>query len=332
MAGADIEAADVHGNTPLVLAARGGFTAVVRLLVDRGCKVDGRGCGGTTAMLAATERGHDPDVVLALLLAGADFTMKNNDCKSPKDVAKRMGHIEILRIVRNPKQTRRTHAADGLSKTMPLISAPSLSTAPLAPPTSTAALVDLRGTAGTSPSIGCAAEPFRAREIDHALHDRPDQRAARARIIRDIAAGMEFITSRGIVHRDLKGDNVLMIDGRDKITDFGSKVSSLVRTTTVASDMTVYWAAPERFRFEWVDEKSDVYSLAMVMMEVTVAGQPWGRVFPTIPEFAQALLSGARPPIPPGMPAVYRAAMERCWAQEPGDRPSFGEVWSMLRE
>lgn len=44
------------------------------------------------------------------------------------------------------------------------------------------------------------------------------------------------------------------------------------------------------------------------------------------------VFSGHKPPVPPDMPAQYRGLMERCWAHEPQDRPTFKEVKVALRD
>ncbi|KAG9389962.1 Protein tyrosine kinase [Carpediemonas membranifera] len=154
----------------------------------------------------------------------------------------------------------------------------------------------------------------------------------KVKLAMDVASGMEFIYSRNIVHRDLKGLNVLMVNGTAKIADFGtSKISNIVRTATVGGQMTLFWSAPERFRYQWVDEKSDVYSFAMVMYEILTGKAPWADdLIGDTESFVLGVINGKRPSIPGGVNSEYKKLMERCWAGEASARPSFGEISEIL--
>jgi ankyrin repeat protein len=89
--GADVYRRNASGDTALMWAS--GHVAVVRLLLRSmgGCGLDERGTDGRTALWYACYIGHT-DVVRALLLAGADHTIVDNDGRTPKQIAQNRGH------------------------------------------------------------------------------------------------------------------------------------------------------------------------------------------------------------------------------------------------
>lgn len=92
-AGADLEATDDNGRTPLIWAAMQGAQSgvavgdfMVKVLLDAKAKVDARDNIGRTALHYAAEQGYDP-IVAALLKAGAKTDVKDNDGKTPAELA-----------------------------------------------------------------------------------------------------------------------------------------------------------------------------------------------------------------------------------------------------
>ena len=87
-AGADINAADAYGYTPLMNAAMLGRLDIVRLLIDAGADIQRKGQFGYTALHAAAQNGH-LDVVQALVKYGASVNCKNDDGDIPLILGKR---------------------------------------------------------------------------------------------------------------------------------------------------------------------------------------------------------------------------------------------------
>jgi serine/threonine protein kinase len=152
-----------------------------------------------------------------------------------------------------------------------------------------------------------------------------------------IAAGLAFAHEQGLVHRDVKPQNVLLTeDGRAKVTDFGIARSidvhrGLTETGTVIG--TSDYISPEQARGGPVDEGSDIYSLGAVLYELLTGEVPFpGDNFVAVAmrhlnEQAPSVHS-ARPDVSPRLDTAIRRAM----AKDPGDRyPSMEAFAAELR-
>ena len=98
-------------------------------------------------------------------------------------------------------------------------------------------------------------------------------------IAREMAAGLGAAHERGIVHRDVKPSNVMLLpDGRVKILDFGvAKVQGLTATGTGEQIGTLAYMSPEQISGEAVDQRADVWALGAVLYEMLTGRAPAGR-------------------------------------------------------
>jgi serine/threonine protein kinase len=94
--------------------------------------------------------------------------------------------------------------------------------------------------------------------------------------------------------------------------------------------------APELFleREEGYTTAVDVYAYAMVLYELCVGEKPWSNPRDGDPLVALFTLvfhvrDGRRPTVPGCVPPVYRELMAKCWAQNPGERPTFRQIVEM---
>jgi serine/threonine-protein kinase CTR1 len=99
----------------------------------------------------------------------------------------------------------------------------------------------------------------------------------------DIALAFKYLHSRGVQHRDMKSPNILLFCENDqlraKVTDFGlSRARSLLTSTATSTSNSLgspAWSSPEYLRKEPFTDKSDVYSLGVVLWELLTLHQPW---------------------------------------------------------
>ena len=91
-----------------------------------------------------------------------------------------------------------------------------------------------------------------------------------------VSMGLEAAHSHGIVHRDVKPQNIIIsMDGKVKVTDFG--IARAATSNTISSDVmgSVHYSSPEQARNGFVDGKSDIYSLGIVMYEMVTGRVPF---------------------------------------------------------
>src|SRR5947209_5612149 len=139
-----------------------------------------------------------------------------------------------------------------------------------------------------------------------------------------IAKGLAFAHHHGLVHRDVKPQNVLLNgDGKPKVTDFGIArsvdVEGVTQTGTVLG--TSHYIAPEQASGQPVDAHTDVYSLGAVLYELLTGTVPFeGENFVTV------AMQHVHEPAPsvlerrPDCPLRLAAAVDRALAKDPADR------------
>jgi eukaryotic-like serine/threonine-protein kinase len=140
-----------------------------------------------------------------------------------------------------------------------------------------------------------------------------------------VARGLSFAHQAGLVHRDVKPQNVLLNgDGQAKVTDFGIARSldvqrGMTQTGTVLG--TSDYIAPEQAQGQHVDEHTDVYSLGVVLYELLTTETPFfGENFVAVAmrhinEPAPSVLAKRR-----DVPPRVDAAIQRAMAKDPADR------------
>lgn len=162
-------------------------------------------------------------------------------------------------------------------------------------------------------------------------------------VARGIACGMAYlhgIKPHAVLHRDLKSSNILCDQSYcPKICDFGlsrlkaQTVPSVLSTRLNQAVMTgncgtIQWMAPEVLSNQKYSETADVYSFGIILWELLVQDCPYGETTPQVSVALAVVQHGDRPQVPDDCPEKYRILMNRCWAQDPLQRPSFQNLLS----
>ncbi|CAH2355005.1 hypothetical protein CLIB1423_20S01904 [[Candida] railenensis] len=158
-------------------------------------------------------------------------------------------------------------------------------------------------------------------------------------ITRQILLGLQYLHQNGILHRDLKADNLLLeVDGRCKISDFGiSKKSSDIYVNNAEMSMqgTIFWMAPEVIDSIVEDKKQgysakiDIWSLGCVVLEMFCGKRPWSNeaVVSAIYKIGKTKLA---PPIPSDINDKISVGakdfIKKCFTIDPEARPTATEL------
>ena len=148
-----------------------------------------------------------------------------------------------------------------------------------------------------------------------------------------IAKALEHAHSRGIIHRDIKPHNIMILkDGSIKVADFGiARIGSAQNTLTREALGSVHYISPEQAKGGHVDCRSDLYSLGVVMYEMLTGRTPYDGETP-VSVAIQHINGGATPPselvegIPRGIEQITMHAME----VNPDDR--YASATEMLHD
>lgn len=91
-----------------------------------------------------------------------------------------------------------------------------------------------------------------------------------------VSMGLEAAHSHGIVHRDVKPQNIIIsTDGKVKVTDFGIARAASANTISSNAMGSVHYSSPEQVRGGYSDEKSDIYSLGITLYEMVTGHVPF---------------------------------------------------------
>jgi serine/threonine protein kinase/tetratricopeptide (TPR) repeat protein len=165
--------------------------------------------------------------------------------------------------------------------------------------------------------------------------------AAAVSILRDVARALEFAHAKGVVHRDIKPDNILLAGNTATVADFGiAKALLASHTVTLSAPRTElgivigtpgYMAPEQAVGDEDVEHRADLYALGCVAYEM-LAGEP-----PFTGPVASLIRAHIVQPPPPivtkraDVPEGLAALIERCLRKEPDHRPdSAREVLEVL--
>ncbi len=152
------------------------------------------------------------------------------------------------------------------------------------------------------------------------------------RVLREVAWALAYAHGRGIVHRDVKPDNILLEagTGRALVTDFG--IAHGGDDTAAVTDPgkimgTAHFMSPEQAANEPIDGRSDIYGLGVVGYLAVSGRLPFetsnlhALMVRQATEAPPSVMSAA-----PGLPSALGAAIDRCLARDPASRFADGEA------
>jgi len=151
-----------------------------------------------------------------------------------------------------------------------------------------------------------------------------------ADICAQVAEGLDFAHAKGIVHRDVKPANIILLEGnRAKITDFGiAKITSGVANLTTTGQFlgTPNYMAPEQIKGTPVDGRSDIFSLGICLYECLTHRKPFGG--DSLTSISYKIVHEPFPPlheINPTIPEGFADVVTHCLEKDPAKRYQRGK-------
>ncbi|CAH1969406.1 unnamed protein product [Acanthoscelides obtectus] len=148
---------------------------------------------------------------------------------------------------------------------------------------------------------------------------------------KDIVDGLWFCHRNGVLHLDLKPQNVLVCDGVCKICDFGSSRRPNHERGFIYQGTLIY-AAPELLMGCWPTEKCDIYSLGITFWQMKSRKSPYSEYENMETIIYKVVKFNLRPE--ENTPDLnYAKLYQRCWSRDPDDRPtSFEVIKNLLKD
>ena len=179
-------------------------------------------------------------------------------------------------------------------------------------------------------TIFIAMEFLEGRPLNEAVRAKKFSTAEIVDVCRQVADALDYAHQRGIVHRDIKPSNLILTEnGQVKLTDFGiahfEDASMTLKTRSGDILGTPAYMSPEQIGGKTVDNRSDLYSLGVILYELLVGQRPFvgnnlAALFKAITDHKVTPPIKANPSIPKGLNAVVQKAIEK----DPGRRFQSG--------
>eukprot|EP00727_Mastigamoeba_balamuthi_P011857 m51a1_g7294 putative serine threonine protein kinase (571) ;mRNA; f:61392-64072 len=178
-------------------------------------------------------------------------------------------------------------------------------------------------------------EFIRGGTLKAALARGPLDLGVKLRVALDVAQGLSFLHSKGILHRDLKSENLLVVSldvGPDllstvKLIDFGAsrKVTTKGWRFYTKGIGTPIYMSPEVITGGKYTLSTDVYSYGVLLWEIMAQREPFGEIPGGNWKVAEWVSEGRRLAMPHGTPVDVVELIQSCWGQNPETRPTMAK-------
>lgn len=155
-----------------------------------------------------------------------------------------------------------------------------------------------------------------------------------------IASGMSYLHRNGVSHPELTPNSIIVDNNaHPKLTNYGFfmklQISNSITQSASKFVNNPIYQAPEILRNEPAVPKSDVYSFGMIAYEIFVKDKPFQEFSRADKIINEIINKNARPKFPTDnenkIPECYQELIERCWCDDPSERPSFDEIIEILQ-
>ncbi|KAK8880693.1 hypothetical protein M9Y10_003378 [Tritrichomonas musculus] len=144
---------------------------------------------------------------------------------------------------------------------------------------------------------------------------------------------MSYLHSHNILHRDLKPE-IIYVDDLffQKLTGFHLS-KELPANTEICNEIkgTPIYLSPEVYTMKEYSKASDVYAFSLVMDEIITNKKPLKNLTNSSMILKEVVQNKKRPEFDENIPECFKNLIEKCWSDDPNDRPTFEEIIHTLR-